>query len=152
MHFIFKSWLQRRGRPHSGAAKWPSGSAPTPPKIPPPPPLQHDAGETVLPCGRGCVDRGWDSAEHKAWPFTFHPVLNLPGKTQEESKVVQMRASVNARRELKTASEREERNGKWGEGKRGGAARLLTFLRWELERFLCSRFGRQIAPKLSTLF
>lgn len=83
--------------------KRPSPTAPFP---------QRGAGETASLRSRGCVDRGWDSAEHKAWSFTFHPMLNLPGKTQEESKVVQMRASVIARRELKTASEREERKSK----------------------------------------
>lgn len=120
MHSIFKSWLQRRVGAHSGAAKRPSGSAPTSPPSPPGPldnPPQHDAGETVLRRGRGCVDRGRDSAEHEDRPFTFHPVLILPGKTQEESKVVQMRASVNARRELKTASESERR----GEERKGKA-------------------------------
>lgn len=69
---------------------------------------EYDSGEMELQ-SRGCVDRGRDSAEHKAdlSPFTrLQPSPNL--ETQEESKVAQMRVSVNTQRELKEGLRREK--------------------------------------------
>lgn len=73
-------------------------------------------------------------------PFTFHPPSTSP-KTQEESKVAQMRVSVNVQRELKTGSEQGKRGRK--QKRRGGKIQPKEEQQgcWHLCRYIKRKFS-----------
>lgn len=130
---------------------------------PPPTPLVWSRGNSITE-QRLCWQR---PRQHRAQgrPFTFRPLSTSP-KTQEESKVAQMRVSVNAQRELKTGSERGKKEKKEEELRReksgkGRIARVLTFVQryrtediFQLESMLKKSGSSTIWPDelLSSLF
>lgn len=78
---------------------------------------------------RGCVDRGWDRTKNKPNLSPFTP-WNLPlnVETQEETKVAQMRVSVNTEKELEAGLGWGLWIGKVKSQEKGGIMKLLTLV------------------------